>query len=85
MVRSLAYRTFLFLRFPLLLWVAALFVAVSYWIEKWYLLRCCRQPPAFSADLLVTMSYALPAAVLAHCVIGYVFSNSELERIFFYS
>ena len=55
-----------------LLWVAAAYLALSSVLEKRMLLRCCRQPPAFSADLPVAAAYALPAAVLAHCVLGAV-------------
>merc|ERR1719387_471966 len=55
---------------PILVLVAALYIVVSGKVEKWMLLRCCRQPPAFSADLMIAAMYVLPAAVLAHCIIG---------------
>jgi hypothetical protein len=61
---------------PVLLWVGALGCLVTYWYDKYFLLRCSRVPPNYS-NLTVTICLRLmPIAIVANCCFMiWVFGN----------
>lgn len=55
---------------PLLLFFAVLHISVSYWVDKWLLLRCSKRPPKYDKAMAERIVSVMPIFALAHCLMG---------------
>jgi len=64
---------------PLLYWLCTASLVVTYWMDKYMLLRLCRCPPHYGPELVNMIISHLQWAVLIHLVVTcYMHANDEL-------
>jgi len=64
---------------PALYFVGFVFCVVTYWVEKWTLLRGSRKPPKYSHQPIVRGLWLTPVAVFFHVVITlWMFGNQQV-------
>lgn len=64
---------------PALIPVMACTIFLTYWVDKWYLIKTCKRPPALNARIdgkLVNMMFI---AVFIHCIWAiWTYTNVEI-------
>jgi hypothetical protein len=57
---------------PVLYFFAVFFMAITYWTDKWVLLRCSRRPPTYDARMATQVATFMLYVVFVHCGLGLI-------------